>query len=79
MMLSPQMEKDLSAAFGSVEGVTDQTPLSYKVGGTWFCPACSVLMIEEGGNVRCAQCGRSLNRFVYRLVERHPHAKPPIV
>ena len=73
MVLTPQMERDLSTTFGSTEGVTDPTPLRFKVGGTWFCPACSQPMIEENGCVSCAQCGKSLNRYVYQLVERHPH------
>lgn len=73
MVLTEHMEGLLREAFGSASGQTDNAPLKYRVGGSWFCPACGVALAEVGGVLGCPQCGRSLNRFVYHLVERHPH------
>jgi uncharacterized Zn finger protein (UPF0148 family) len=73
MVLTEHMETLLGEAFGSPSGRTDSTPLNYRVGGTWFCPACGVSLAENDGILGCPRCGRSLNRFIYHLVERHPH------
>ena len=73
MVLTAHMEEMLRCAYETASGKTDNTPLKFRVGGTWFCPACGESLAEEGGIVGCNKCGRSLNKFVYHLVERHAH------
>ena len=49
-------------------------PWPVGIGGRWFCPGCGTPAPErEKGVVRCQECGRSLNEFIYALVEIHPH------
>jgi hypothetical protein len=38
---------------------------------TEFCPSCCATL--DGEHV-CPECHRSLKRFRYELIERHPHA-----
>jgi hypothetical protein len=49
------------------------TPLRFDVGGRWFCPACAVEMTTGHRSVTCPTCHRSLNEFIYPLVEFNPH------
>lgn len=74
-MLTGKMQSLLLEAFATPAGQTDNTPLKYKVGGTWHCPACAVQLTEVDGVLGCVRCGRSLNRFMYQLVERHSHQR----
>ena len=46
---------------------------NFVVGGEWYCPVCGVSAKEEDGHIRCPKCNRSLNEFIYQLIERHPH------
>ena len=49
-------------------------PLSFTVGGQWFCPADAVVMHEENSSLACPACGRSLSPgLIHDLVELHPH------
>lgn len=73
MVFTRHMERLLREAFGNASGRTDNAPLKYRVGGTWFCPACGVSLAENDGILGCSSCGRSINRFICHLVERHPH------
>ena len=44
------------------------------VSGDWFCPACGVAMNPDPGfEIRCPNCDRTLNEFVYELIEFHLH------
>ncbi|HEX8178645.1 MAG TPA: hypothetical protein VF525_03795 [Pyrinomonadaceae bacterium] len=53
-----------------------EMPLSSGIGGDWFCPGCGIPAPEEPkGVVRCQQCGRSLNEFLYQLIERCAHRR----
>ena len=73
MGLSATIASELLAEFGPDSLVSRAAPLKYVAGGTWFCPCCGLPMSESNGNVSCRTCGRSLNRFLYHLVELHPH------
>lgn len=74
MELSENMRQALTTAFGP-GGATDNTPWQrYMPGGAWFCPACGTPMETADYSVNCHRCGRTLNRYIYQLVERHPHA-----
>jgi len=42
-------------------------------GGAYFCPGCGVATEDEDGYIRCPRCQRSLNRFLYELIELNPH------
>jgi rubrerythrin len=33
----------------------------FRVGGNWFCPACGVACVEDGGSVNCPKCKLSLD------------------
>jgi hypothetical protein len=48
-------------------------PLMFSPGGSWWCPGCGVSMAVDSNSVRCPQCQRCLNEFVYPLVEFNPH------
>jgi hypothetical protein len=76
MVLTKHMEKLLRAAYGDASGRTDNTPMKCRVGGIWFCPACGLSLAEDGGILGCQRCGRSLNAFIYHLIERHFHNLP---
>ena len=50
------------------------TPLTYKVGGSWFCPADGRPMVEAAGRLACPHCDRDLPSLViYQLIEFHDH------
>ena len=55
------------------EEAANPRPLSFRVGGDWFCPWCAARMRESRGMISCTSCSRSLNNFVYQLIERHFH------
>jgi rubrerythrin len=57
----------------SREDATPKKPISGWSG--WFCPGCGVPMEEtsEPRNVKCPKCGRCLGKFVWALIEHHPH------
>lgn len=48
-------------------------PATYRFGGRWHCPADGTVMAEADGLMQCQTCGRSLNSFMYQLIERHVH------
>jgi predicted amidophosphoribosyltransferase len=48
-----------------------------KWGGVWYCPGCGVRLQEQDGLLACRECGRSLNEFLYDLIELHPHKNEP--
>ena len=74
MELSPRMAQALKECFVTREHPSSKVPLTYKVGGTWFCPGCGVKMLVRGDVISCPQRQESLNEFVYHLVELHPHS-----
>lgn len=50
-------------------------PLSFQVGGSWYCPACGSTLTEQNGLLACNRCGRGpLNEFIHPLVELCPHS-----
>lgn len=73
MGLSSRMDQDLRGAFSPSSPVLPATPFSFTWGGTWFCPLDSTRMIERDGIEGCPACGRSLNPFLYSLIEVHDH------
>lgn len=50
--------------------VRDGKPAQRAAVGRWHCPACAVVLDEL---MSCPDCGRSLKRFHYELLELHPH------
>lgn len=54
---------------------SEDSRLSFVVGGRWFCPGCTASLREEQGRLECPACGCCLNRFVRDLVEFYVH--PP--
>jgi tRNA(Ile2) C34 agmatinyltransferase TiaS len=73
MGLAAGMERDLVEGF--IEPGIQKVPIPARVriGGRWFCPRDGAAMAETGRFIACPACGRSLNEYVYRLIERHPH------
>ena len=46
------------------------------IGGQWHCPGCGIEVVEAPlGVLTCGRCDRSLNEFVYALVEFHFHKR----
>ena len=75
MELSRDMAERLNACFVAKSEDPEDLRLSVTVGGRWYCPGCGVPMKEEvSGVVRCPQCGRNLGKFLFHLVELHPHS-----
>lgn len=77
MQLSEWLRVQLVRRFESPEaGEADvQSPMSFVVGGEWYCPRCGVRMDEADGYIRCRSCGGTLNGLIMALVERHPHRR----
>ena len=76
MPLSEYMARELYASFVA----KSQPPEAFvsrgkfRFGGTWYCPGCGVAMVEESpGEVRCPLCRRDIAKYLYGLVELHPH------
>ena len=73
MLLSRQMERDLIAAFVDPGVHPSPEPMPSPFGGRWFCPRDGAAMREVDGLVACTVCQRSLNRYLYSLLELHPY------
>lgn len=37
----------------------------------WYCPSCCV---ELDGAKKCPECGKDIQKFLFALIELHPHA-----
>lgn len=72
MTFAPTIARILRERFDGDQDDTDPT-LTYTAGGKWYCPGCGVEMFEQGGNIRCPTCKKTLNCVVYPLIELHPH------
>ena len=76
MTMSQYLSKRLHECYVLELRAPREIPWTRAIGGDWFCPACGVHMPEEPpGVVRCPQCGRSLNEFIYELIERCAHTR----
>jgi hypothetical protein len=74
MPLSQTLERSLVAHFGPDSSMITVPPLSFRVGGQWFCPADGTPMRVADDAVQCPRCARSLTGYqIYQLVEVHPH------
>ena len=73
MGLSQRMRDELIAGFITPGVQTPPRAWSIGIGGAWFCPRDATRMVESDGVLACPQCGRSLNQYVYQLIELHPH------
>lgn len=73
MPLSDQLSAALTNAFIRNTRIIQHRRLSFEVGGTWYCPGCGMRVIEDDGSITCAECGQSLNDFIFPLIELHPH------
>jgi hypothetical protein len=73
--LSPHLREQLIAAFFDPGVQEPPRPSSVRIGGTWFCPRDREPMVEANGIIGCPRCGRSLNRYVYELIERYNHPR----
>jgi rubrerythrin len=74
MPMSKHVSDGLTECFERGERRPSEEPTKVA-SGEWFCPACGVAMLTTTGvEVRCPECARTLNEFVYELIELHPHA-----
>ena len=73
MYLSPLLQRAFTAHFLDRSEPTPEVTVSYRCGGTWFCPGCGEQMTESGGAVRCSRCNANLTHYIYHLIEHHPH------
>jgi hypothetical protein len=74
MGLSAALEQSLVAHFGVDSPVLAVPPLSFRVGGQWFCPTNGTPMREADGMVQCPRCARCFaGSKIYQLIEVHPH------
>jgi hypothetical protein len=74
MLMSQSLSDVLTECYEREERRPDAKP-TLMASGKWFCPGCGVPTVTKGGvEVRCPQCGRTLNEFLMVLVEFHPHA-----
>ena len=71
--LSRVAAESLQECFIDRRRIPSSSPLSFRSGGPWFCPACGVDMTVGDGSVQCPQCDRFLNEFVHALVDLNPH------
>lgn len=75
MALSRALHAGFVACFQDRSREPSTVPLPFRVGGSWFCPACGSPTHERvPGDVRCPTCNRALNEFMQALIELHPHA-----
>jgi hypothetical protein len=73
MPMAKHLTDGLMECFESGKRRPSDKPTKVASGG-WFCPACGVAMLTTRDvEVRCPECSRTLNEFVYELIV-HPHA-----
>ena len=76
MPLSQGMARRLTESFVTKTHEPAERSHEFEWGSNWYCPGCGVQAPEEiKGIVRCPNCKRWLNEFLYELAELHPHAK----
>ena len=76
MPISPSLLERLHAITDNGPPTTAPVELPFRIGGTWFCPACGVLAEEpRQGVLQCSRCRRSFSDIVHVLTETHPHEK----
>lgn len=84
MAFAKELSERLKACYIDETRRPDGRPANYKVGeddlcdpepstSRWFCPACGCQVQSTARQLICPRCQRSLNEFLYSLVERHPH------
>ena len=73
MPLSQRMQQSLIECFVDQSRMPREAKARADVGGTWFCPGCGVRVEEKEGRLVCPSCSRSLNEFLFALIELHPH------
>lgn len=75
MAISRHLSNGLTECFESGGARRPSEGPTKVASGEWFCPACGVAMLTSREvEVRCPKCTRTLNEFVYELIELHPHA-----
>ncbi|MCC2669840.1 MAG: hypothetical protein K0Q72_2311 [Armatimonadetes bacterium] len=75
MPLSTNLSRDLIECYVAETRKPRETVFSFQVGGTWFCPGCGVPVQEQNSLLICPHCTRSINDFIHRLMELHPHRR----
>jgi hypothetical protein len=73
MALSERLCEDFLDVYVRRTKTSSERPLSFKAGGSWYCPENGRPLVEKNGMIRCDQCGNALNQFIYQLIEVHPH------
>ena len=73
MSLASGVERDLVQGFLDPGIQAPPKPWNLGMGGPWYCPRDGAAMSESDGILACPVCQRSLNEYLYRLVELHPH------
>ena len=74
MDFSIKVAEELAAIVAGPPRVS--TPITYKVGGSWHCPADGQPLIESPGRLACPACNRDLPSLViYQLIEFHAHPR----
>ena len=75
MEVVPTLAQQLRECYESESRQPNELRFDFVVGGSCYCPACGVLVLEKDGYVRCPQCARSMNEFIFALIERHFHIR----
>lgn len=72
--MSRNLSDALTECYEREERRPDEKP-TRMASGEWFCPGCGVPTVTKRDvEVRCPECGRTLNEFLWALIEMHPHA-----
>ena len=73
MEITRDLEKRLRECYVLKIRDPREMKFNFSVGGQWFSPECGISTQEEKGIIRCPSCKRSINEFIYSLIEHHPH------
>ena len=73
MEITKELEKRLRECYVLKLREPREIRLNFSVGGQWFCHECGISTQEEKGIIICPVCKRSMNEFIFSLIEHHPH------
>jgi predicted RNA-binding Zn-ribbon protein involved in translation (DUF1610 family) len=73
MEITKALEKRLRECYILKVREPSEIKLYFSDNSQWFCPECGLSTQQEKGVIRCPGCKRSINEFIYSLIEHHPH------